>query len=99
MKKIFKNVKLLLFIGFSCIAMMSFYVSSQQYQSEESMRLQKALEKAAVNCYSVEGFYPPDVTYLQEHYGIVIDEDKYHVFYDSMGSNMKPDIEVFRKGG
>lgn len=32
--------------------------------------------------------------YLEEHYGIVIDRDRYHVFYDGWASNVMPDITV-----
>ena len=34
------------------------------------------------------------VDYLEEHYGIVIDRDRYHVFYDGWASNVMPDITV-----
>ena len=45
-------------------------------------------------CYAIEGRYPPSVEYLEEHYGIVIDRDRYHVFYDGWASNVMPDITV-----
>ena len=43
---------------------------------------------------SIEGRYPPSVQYLQEHYGVQIDEDRYYVFYDGFASNLMPDITV-----
>ena len=40
--------------------------------------------------------YPPSVEYLEEHYGIQIDRDKYAVFYEGFASNMVPDITVIK---
>ena len=94
-----KGLNLIIFIVFIAMIFSGLGYTEKQYRSGESARLQSTIERAAVSCYSSEGFYPTDVAYLVEHYGIVIDSNKFHVFYDSMGSNMKPDVEVFRKGG
>ncbi len=99
MKKFsFKGLNLIVFAAFMIAIFVGLSYTETQYRNEEMNRLQAAIEKAAVSCYASEGFYPADVSYLSENYGIVIDSDKFHVFYDSMGSNMKPDVEVFRKG-
>ncbi|CBK76046.1 putative uncharacterized protein [Clostridium sp. CAG:149] len=58
------------------------------------MSLRDAIRRASVQCYAIEGRYPPSVEYLEEHYGIVIDRDRYHVFYDGWASNVMPDITV-----
>ena len=50
-----------------------------------------------MTCYSVEGYYPSSLSYLEENYGLIIDEKKVNVFYQSEGSNMFPDIMVSRK--
>ena len=42
----------------------------------------------------MEGRYPPSVDYLEENYGILIDRDKYDVFYSGFASNFMPDITV-----
>ena len=63
-------------------------------KSEGSDTLVKAIRQASVQCYAIEGRYPPSVEYLEEHYGIVIDRDRYHVFYDGWASNVMPDITV-----
>ena len=44
--------------------------------------------------------YPPSVEYLEEHYGIQIDRERYNVFYSGFASNIMPDITVIpAKGG
>ena len=70
-------------------------------QSEDYASLQRtadALRKAAVSCYAIEGFYPASVSYLEEHYGVIVDYDRYAVLYDCIGSNVMPYIEVVRVG-
>ena len=46
--------------------------------------LRDAIRRASVQCYAIEGRYPPSVDYLEENYGILIDRDKYDVFYLSL---------------
>ena len=64
---------------------------------EELRQLEEALRKGCASCYAVEGVYPPDLEYLQEHYGIRVDDDKYTVHYDAFASNLMPDITVLEK--
>ena len=45
-------------------------------------------------CYASEGFYPPDVAYMQEHYGLRYNADLYTVRYVRFASNLMPDITV-----
>ena len=67
----------------------------RQSQADEGRRqLENALHRAAVTCYAVEGIYPPNLEYLQEHYGIQINETQYTVMYDAFASNLMPDITV-----
>lgn len=57
-------------------------------------QLETALRRSAVACYAAEGIYPDDLAYLQEHYGIQIDEERYTVIYTVFASNLMPDITV-----
>jgi len=67
-------------------------------QGEEArLQLEESLRRGAAACYATEGIYPPDLNYLKEHYGIQIDERRYHVHYDIFGSNIMPDITVVEK--
>ena len=54
----------------------------------------RAIERAAVLCYATEGFYPPGLSYIEEHYGVHIDEDHYVVQYDVFAKNVMPAITV-----
>lgn len=62
---------------------------------EEGRRqLEESLYRATVSCYATEGRYPETIAYLQESYGIQIDETRYRVFYNAVGDNLMPDITV-----
>ena len=58
-----------------------------------------AVKNAALTCYAVEGMYPDDLTYLREHYNLSYNEEKYHVFYEPIASNLMPAIKVAERGG
>ena len=60
-------------------------------------QLETAVRRCAVSCYAAEGFYPPDVAYLQEHYGLQFDEASYVIRYERPASNWMPDITVLER--
>ena len=65
---------------------------------EEDMRqLEETLRRGCVACYAAEGFYPPDLEYLEEHYGIQIEDSGYIVRYITFGENLMPDITVLER--
>lgn len=70
---------------------------SQGRADEERLQLETAVRRAVVACYAAEGFYPPNLEYLQEQYGVQIDQEKYAVIYDAFGSNLMPDITVLER--
>lgn len=61
-------------------------------KGEESLR--RAVTRASVQCYAIEGRYPPSVEYLEENYGVRIDRDRYNVFYNGFASNVMPEIVI-----
>ena len=65
-----------------------------QSAETQRMRVESAIRYAAVQCYALEGAYPPDVEYLKAHYGIRYDETRFFVHYRPNGSNITPDIQV-----
>lgn len=56
-----------------------------------------AIKRAAVQCYALEGSYPPDISYLEEHYGLVLNRDKFYYYYQTFGSNIMPQVGVYEK--
>ena len=66
-------------------------------QAEGKRQLETAVRRAAVSCYAAEGFYPPDIAYLQTHYGLQFDEKSYVIRYQLVASNWMPDITVLER--
>ena len=62
---------------------------------EEALALtEEAVRRAAVQCYALEGVYPPSLAYLEEHYGVAVDESRCFVDYQYVAANLMPDITV-----
>lgn len=70
---------------------------SRGYAEEDLQRLNETLHRAAVSCYAAEGFYPPNLAYLVEHYGVQIDSRHYSVSYIPVAENLMPQITVLEK--
>ena len=61
---------------------------------------EKALEKAVMQCYALEGAYPPNLEYLEQNYGLIIDRQKYVYLYEIVAGNIHPIIGIqFPAGG
>ena len=102
-KKLRRNIFKELIVPVSVFALMLavfivgfvFVRNSSRAQNIELLR--QAVKRTALECYSVEGFYPPEVTYLEDNYSLNYDHDRYLVFYDCFSSNMMPTIDVYEK--
>lgn len=98
--KLFRNHVLSAFMTIAIIVSALLWFSSSvsnlnlDHQAENKQQLEQALTRAAVACYAAEGVYPPNVAYLEEHYGVQIDHTLYTVKYEVIASNLMPDITV-----
>ena len=68
---------------------------SRRTEEEGARNLIQAVRRASVQCYAIEGRYPPSVEYREDNYGVSIDSERYHLFYVGFESNVMPDITVF----
>lgn len=66
---------------------------------EQREALHSALERCIISCYALEGFYPPDLPYMEEHYGLSYDKDLFFVDYQPVAANIRPDYYVLEFGG
>lgn len=85
---------LLLIFALYAISIQSIQTESEARQYES---LQNALYRDVIQCYSIEGTYPPNLTYLQEHYGLTYNKDLFFVDYQTFGSNIMPDITIIKQ--
>jgi hypothetical protein len=88
-------------VALSVLIWFCFTLGNAENGGTEAGRIaaENAVKRAALSCYAVEGAYPPDYKYLEAHYGIKVDSNRYIVHYEIFASNIMPDIAVFALGG
>ncbi len=80
-------------------------LSNTRDMSDEQRRenVKQSVMNGAVLCYSVEGFFPEDLDYLKENYGLNYDEKRYLVHYRYVSADICPSVLVYdseeTKGG
>lgn len=87
------------FLAIALLFVFALASASHRNAAEETEALDRALRRAIVTCYAVEGKYPPDLAYLYQNYGVAVDESRYAVFYDVFASNVMPSVSVRAIGG
>lgn len=88
-----------LLLPLGAVAVLVFFASavdslSDGQSSERLHQLEQAVRRSCAACYAAEGAYPPDLEYLQERYGLQVDEENYIVHYSVVAQNLMPDITV-----
>ena len=64
---------------------------------ESAAAIREAIRRSALQCYAVEGVYPPNLQYLQDNYGLEVNTEDFYVTYDAFASNLPPAVRVTRK--
>lgn len=94
-----KTIQLVVMLLASVMLILIVFTSLSQYETRyntiETERIKETVERYAIQCYATEGAYPPDIEYLTEHYGLVIDLDKYIYEYEPVAENIKPSVQIF----
>lgn len=83
-----------LLMAMAMIAVGGISGASEANYAQQLRQTEQSVRRAAVTCYAVEGFYPESLDYLTEHYGIRVDESKFLVDYQSIASNIMPEILI-----
>lgn len=67
-------------------------------RQEGARAIRDLIERTARQCYAVEGVYPPNLAYLEDHYGIEVNKKDYYVTYEAFASNVPPSVIVTPEG-
>ena len=62
--------------------------------TKQQQSLENALSRDIVQCYAIEGRYPPSLEYLEQHYGLTYDKSTFFVDYMPIAGNLYPDVTV-----
>ena len=87
------------FVLVSIFVLSAINISHSSMRSRGSSILEESIVKSVTLCYSIEGSYPPNLGYLLDNYGILYDNSKYFISYESFGKNLFPNIGVVEIGG
>ena len=71
--------------------------SDRDLSDESAAAIRSAIQRGALQCYVVEGCYPPNLKYLEENYGIQVNTGDFYVTYDAFASNLPPTVIVTPK--
>jgi competence protein ComGC len=63
---------------------------------KQAGKIEEILNNAVIQCYALEGSYPPNVEYLQ-NYGVILNERKYIYRYEFFFENVGPNITVIAR--
>ena len=93
------GVLLLALILLLCVLLsaLRFGRSGRDISEEGAAAIRETVSRSALQCYVVEGVYPPDLQYLADNYGLQINTEDYVVVYDCFASNLPPTIRVIAR--
>ena len=95
--RVYKLISIAIFL---CIAVV-FIVAVDRLGKGQIEKQQESLESAIardiVQCYAIEGQYPPTLEYMEDHYGLIYDKDTFFVDYQPIAANLYPDYTVIRR--
>ncbi|MBO4901443.1 MAG: hypothetical protein J5518_01430 [Lachnospiraceae bacterium] len=98
-KRILQSVNFSILFFVAVIGIFLYGIASVSSGSAEDERrvLEEAIHKDIVHCYAVEGMYPPTLAYMEEHYGLTYDHDLFLVDYETVGSNIMPNVTIIER--
>jgi len=85
---------IIIFISFFLFLVIVTANVSKTSMKESKKNLELAVRRAVVECYAIEGMYPPNIEYLEKNYGLMIDHKNYIVHYEVFASNILPTINI-----
>ena len=62
-----------------------------------ALAIREAVRRSALQCYAVEGVYPPNLQYLKDNYGLQVNTEDYYISYEAFASNLPPTVKVVNR--
>ena len=87
---------LLLLLLLGALALL-FSDGGRDLDESSALAIREAVQRSALQCYAVEGVYPPDLQYLEDNYGLQVNQEDFYVTYDAFASNLPPAVRVTRR--
>ncbi|MBQ6574495.1 MAG: hypothetical protein IJL90_00155 [Lachnospiraceae bacterium] len=88
------NFSVIFFIGIIILFLFGIAFISSTSKKDQHQVLSDAVSKDIIHCYAVEGYYPPSLKYIEDHYGLTYDKERYIVDYVPIGDNIMPSVTI-----
>ncbi len=92
--RVYRFISILIFVSIAVLFFFAVDATGKSSISKQQESLENALSRDIVQCYAIEGRYPPNLEYLEEHYGLTYDKTTFFVDYMPIASNLYPDVTV-----
>ena len=66
-------------------------------ENSGALAIREAVQRSALQCYAVEGVYPPNLQYLKDNYGLQVNTEDYYISYEAFASNLPPTVKVVNR--
>ena len=90
-------VPILLLLSVILIFALSATQLTADNRAHEREIVSNALERSITQCYALEGSYPPNLSYLCDHYGFTYNKKHFFFFFQYIGSNLRPDVTIIEQ--
>ncbi len=81
----------------ACTVFFGVFSSRLSDDNTKRARARWTLTRSITQCYALEGTYPPDINYLDNHDGLTYNSDYYYIDYQYIGSNLRPDVTIIER--
>ena len=63
-------------------------------RAEARASIEETVSRLALQCYLIEGAYPQGLEYLEENYGLIVNQEDYLILYTPLAENLPPSVRV-----
>ena len=88
------NFSVFFFVIVIAVFLMGISFIASTSSKDQTQILTDAVNKDIIHCYAVEGYYPPSLKYIENHYGLTYDKSRYIVDYVPIGDNIMPSVTI-----
>ena len=76
------------------LACFAFGAAQAQARQQSAASVREAILDAAMQCCAIEGSYPQTLQYLEDNYGLRVNEQDYVITYEVFANNVVPSVVV-----
>ena len=97
--RFFRIISIIIFTVIAVLFYLAVDATGRSSIAREQESLQNAIARDIVQCYAIEGRYPPNLEYLEQHYGLTYDKKTFFIDYMPIAANLYPDVTILLING